>query len=174
MLNKIDKGVYRVCAAVGSLSYVGIIAMMVLNLIDVFLTKFFGINVQGAYELTERLLMCTVFASLAYGEVCDAHIHTTLFIARLPRVLKFLAFGVTSLLSTGASAFWTYAIWLQIFESIRTNTITAVLKIPLYPFYAFAFVCMIFMTIALAWHMIRVFLAIRNDECAEEVTKSWA
>ena len=56
----------------------------------------------------------------------------------------------------------------------RTNTITAVLKIPLYPFYAFAFVCMIFMTIALAWHMIRVFLAIGNDECAEEVTKSWA
>ena len=41
MLNKIDKGIYRACAAVGSLSYVGIIAMMVLNLIDVFLTKFF-------------------------------------------------------------------------------------------------------------------------------------
>ena len=60
MLNKIDKGIYRACAAVGSLSYVGIIAMMVLNLIDVFLTKFFGINVQGAYELTERLLMCMV------------------------------------------------------------------------------------------------------------------
>lgn len=174
MLNKIDKGIYRACAAVGSLSYVGIIAMMVLNLIDVFLTKFFGINVQGAYELTERLLMCTVFASLAYAEMCDAHIHTTLFIARLPRVVKFLAFGLMSVLSTLASAWWTYAIWIQIFESIRTNTITAVLKIPLYPFYAFAFVCMIFMTIALAWHMIRVFLAIGNDECAEEVTKSWA
>ena len=174
MLKKIDNVIYKVCAAVGSLSYVGIIAMMVLNLVDVFLTKVFLINIQGSYELTERLLMCTVFASLAYGEMCDAHIHTTLFIAKLPRVVKFLIFGLTSVLSTGASAFWTYAVWIQIFESIRTNTVTSVLKIPLYPFYAFAFICMIFFTIAMAWHMITTFLALRKDECAEEITQSWA
>ena len=39
MLKKIDNVIYKVCAAVGSLSYVGIIAMMVLNLIDVALLR---------------------------------------------------------------------------------------------------------------------------------------
>ena len=69
MIKKIDKLIYRISAYVGSVSYIATIAMIILNLVDIVLTKFFANNVQGAYELTERLLMILVFASLAYGEM---------------------------------------------------------------------------------------------------------
>lgn len=77
MIEKINNVFYRCAAAVGSLSYIGIVAMTLLNLLDVILTKVFEMPIQGAYELTERLLMCTVFASLAYGQAlqgpCQHH-----------------------------------------------------------------------------------------------------
>ena len=174
MIQKIDKVFYRVSAAVGSLSYVGIVAMTLLNLVDVILTKFFGLPIQGAYEITERLLMCTVFASLAYGQACKAHINTTLIITHFPRVLKFLVFGIVEACATAGAILWTYGAYIQIFESIRTNTVTAVLKIPLYPFYAFEFVTMIVFSLMLLWDTIIIFLAIKNDWCADHTTGSWA
>lgn len=173
-IDKLEKIIYRFSAYIGAVSYICTLAIMVLNIADVIMTKFFQANIQGAYELTERLLMILVFACLAYGEMNDAHVHTTLFIAKLPRTLKFIIFGIVSVLATGASGFWAYALRIQIAESIRKNTVTDVLKIPLYPFYIIAFICVIILTVCLAWHMIKVFLAIRNDQCAEEVTKSWA
>ena len=174
MIQKIDKVFYRVSAAIGSLSYIGIVAMTLLNIVDVVLNKVFGMPIQGAYELTERLLMCTVFASLAYGQACKSHINTTLVITHFPRVLKFLMFGVMQALATLAAILWTYGAWIQIFESIRTNTVTAVLKIPLYPFYAFEFVTMIAFSLMLLWDTIIIFLVIKNDWCADHVTGSWA
>ena len=174
MIKKIDKLIYRISAYVGSVSYIATIAMIVLNLVDIVLTKFFANNVQGAYELTERLLMVLVFASLAYGEMNEAHIHTTLFIAKFPRVVKFLIYGITSALATGAAIFWAYGLRIQISESIRKNTITDVLKIPLYPFYIIALICVIIFIITLAWHTVQTFMAIKNDDCANEITKTWA
>lgn len=174
MGKKIEKVLYKISAYIGSVSYVCMIVMMVLNIADVIMTKFFLHNIQGAYELTERLLMILVFACLAYGETNDAHVHTTLFIAKLPRTLKFIIYGAVSVLATFASGFWAYALRIQIAESIRKNTVTDVLKIPLYPFYIIAFICVIVLTVCLAWHMIKNFLAIKNDQYAEEITSTWA
>ena len=174
MAEKIEKLFYKISAYIGSVSYVATIIMMVLNIADVIMTKFFMHNIQGAYELTERLLMILVFACLAYGEMNDAHVHTTLFIARLPRAPKFIIYGAVSVLATFASAFWAYALRIQIGEAIRKNTVTDVLKIPLYPFYIIAFICVIIFTICLGWHMIRNFMAIKDDKSAEEITKTWA
>ncbi len=174
MIKKIDNFMYRLSAIVGALSFVLIIAIMLLNLVDVIFTKTIKLNFQGTYELTERMLMCTIFASLAYGEVNDAHIHTTLFVARLPRVLRFFLFGLMSLLSTATCVLWCYALFVQFGEDMRKNTITAVLKIPIYPFVIFAFICMIVFTLVIGWHMVKAFMAIRNDQCAEEVSASWA
>ncbi len=174
MVEKIDKVITKICAYVGSVSYVATIAITILNLADVFMTKFFKANIQGAYELTEQLLMILVFASLAYGEMNGAHIHTTLFIAKLPRILKFIIFGAMYVLATGAAIFWSYGLRIQIAESIRKNTITSVLKIPLYPFFIIAFVCVLLLAVALAWHTIKTFMALKNDKCAEDITSTWA
>ena len=174
MGKKFEKILYKISAYIGSVSYVAMIVMMVLNIADVIMTKFFLHNIQGCYELTERLLMILVFACLAYGETNDAHVHTRLFIAKMPRALKFTIYGIVSVLETFACGFWAYALRIQISESIRKNQITDVLKIPLYPFYIIAFICVVIFTICLAWHMIKNFLAIKNDQYAEEITSTWA
>ena len=173
MIQKIDNVSYRISAAAGGLSYVGIAVMTLLTLADVIMSAL-GSPIQGGFEITERLLMCTVFASLAYGQGCKAHVNTTLIISHFPRIPKFLVFGLMQALSAVAAGLWTYGAYIQIFESIRTNTVTAVLKIPLYPFFVFEFVTMIMFTLILAWDTIVIFAAVKNDWCAEHTTGSWA
>ena len=97
-----------------------------------------------------------------------------LFIAKLPRLVKFLIYGIMGVLATGAAIFWAYGLRIQISESIRKNTITDVLKIPLYPFYIIALICVIIFIVTLAWHTIQTFKAIKDDDCANEITSSWA
>ena len=173
-MRKIEFTIDKICMAIGLLAYAGIIAMSLLNIADIFMTKAFQANIQGAYELTERLMMCTVFASLGYAEMRDAHIHTTLFIARLPRVVKLVIYGLTGALAAAANIFWTNAIYIQIGEVIRKSIVTDVLKIPMAPFYVYAFICMIAFDIALVWHCIKTFAALKNKEFESEITGTWA
>jgi len=173
-MKKIDKVIVRIASTFGALAYIGIIVMCLLNLSDVVLTKVASAPIKGCYELTEVILMCTIFSALAYGQTCKAHVNTTLFITHLPRAAKLFVFGVMDILATGACAFWTYAAYTQIHESIRTNTITSLLKIPMYPFYIFAVVLLVIFCITLLWDTIKVFAAIKNDWAYEDITSNWA
>ena len=60
-INKIQKfsaGVERFTKCVGYISFFCVLAMMLMNVADVLLGKLFNKPIVGAYELTQRLLMC--------------------------------------------------------------------------------------------------------------------
>ena len=54
---------------VGMISFAAVFIMMMLNVIDVLLSKLFKTPILGTYELTQRLLMCAVFTSFATPEI---------------------------------------------------------------------------------------------------------
>ena len=81
------------------ISFVCVIAMMLMNVIDVIMGYVASKHVLGAYELTQRLLMCAVFTSFAYGQSKKTHINMTIVIARFPRALRFILFTLMSILS---------------------------------------------------------------------------
>lgn len=173
MLKKIDRVLSKICGAFGVISVLCLVGVIALITVDVVIRKFGG-NVKGAYEITERLLMCTVFSGLAYTESKRGHICVTMLLGAFPRAVRFAVFGLMQLTSTAMSFYVAYAAYSQTLVSLKTKTCTTVLQIPLYPFYAVESVCMVLFGVALLWASVKSFAAIRNDEMAEEIQSSWS
>lgn len=173
MIKKIDKISLTLTSVVSIVSYVGFLAVMLLIVVDVLLRKVVGSGVTGAYEMVERLLMVAVFASFAYTQSKQGHVHVTMFISKLPSVLRFILVGLTGILSSGAAFLLAYAAVLQAKSSLALGTKTGVLGIALCPFFWVEAVCMAVFGIALLWDVIKSFAAIKNKEVAQEIQSHW-
>lgn len=160
--------------AVGWVSFICVLAMMFMNVADVLLTKLFQKPVIGAYELTQRMLMCAVFASFAYGQSKKSHINMTLIIAKFPRTVRFIIFTLMGVLSTAAAAAMTWAALLQGNVALETGYMTEVLYIPLYPFYYIEFVAMAIFTVTLAYDTVLSAIAIGREDFAEMIQADWS
>lgn len=164
----------RFTTAVGWVSFVCVLIMMLMNVVDVISTKLFQQPVIGAYELTQRFLMCAVFASFAYGQSKKSHINMTLVIAKFPRTVRFIIFTLMGVLSTAAAGAMTWAAFLQGNVALETGYMTEVLYIPLYPFYYIEFVAMAIFTVTLAYDTVLSAVAIGRDDFAEMIQADWS
>lgn len=173
MINKIDKVISRITGSICYVGYAGIVFIMLLTVIDVFTRKVFHTGIVGSYELIERTLLIMIFAAFADAQVLRGHIHVTLFLAKFPRVLSLILFGLFGLLSTAASAVCSYALLEQGRYCLSAGTTTAVLFIPHYPFYYIAAFCMLVFTLVLLWDSIKCFIGIAQEEVGEEIRSYW-
>ena len=174
MVKKIDTILKKITGVFGGISIVLLICVIVLITIDVVARKFFASTVPGAYELTERALMCLVFAGLSYTESGKGHINVTMLINVFGRTAKFLVFGIMNLLGAATAFYLSYAAFVQFGISHKTNTVTTVLLIPLYPFFLFEAICALVLGITILWSAITSFIAIKNDTMAEEIQGAWS
>ena len=156
------------------ISFVCVIAMMLMNVIDVIMGYVASKHVLGAYELTQRLLMCAVFTSFAYGQSKKTHINMTILIALFPRALRFILFTLMSILSVVAASAMTYAAAVQTGVAISSGYMTEVLYIPLWPFYAVETIAMAIFTLALIYDTVLYAIAIFRDDFAEMVQADWS
>ncbi len=173
MIQKIGNGIGRVTRLVGWCSFVFVTAMMLLNVADVLLSKLVNGHITGAYELTQRLLMCAVFTAFAHAQTKKTHINMTILIARFPRVPRFISFTLTGLASVVAAAALTWAAAVQGGVALASNYATEVLYIPLFPFYYVEAVAMGVLALALAYDTLLSFLAIFRSDVAEQIAANW-
>ncbi len=173
-VKKMSSKMSKFTTAVGVVSFVCVLAMMLMNVADVIMTKIAQKPVIGAYELTQRFLMCAVFASFAYGQSKKSHINMTLIIAKFPRAVRFIIFTLMGVLSTVAAAAMTWAALLQGNVALDTGYMTEVLYIPLYPFYYVEFVAMAIFTVTLAYDTVLSAIAIGRDDFAEMIQADWS
>ncbi len=164
----------RFTLAVSLVSYAGVLAIMLLNVGDVFTTKFFTAPITGAYEITEVLLLCTVMASFAYAQSQKAHINMGMILKRLPRSVAFAVYSFMGVLSAATAGAVGYAAVLQAQSAMDRNAVTSVLQIPLYPFYYVEAIAMFFFALVLLYDAVFAFIAIRSDKYAEMVESTWA
>lgn len=173
-MTRIGKMVSRITFVVSLISYAGVLAIMLLNVADVFMTKAFVKPVTGAYEITEVLLLCTVMASFAYAQSQRSHINITMFLKRFPRALKLSIYGLMGLISAGVAGAVAYAAVQQAASAIDRGAATSVLLIPLYPFYYVEAVAMAIFAVVLLYDAVLSFAAIFNSRYEEIVTSDWA
>ncbi|MCF0120938.1 MAG: TRAP transporter small permease [Oscillospiraceae bacterium] len=173
-VKKLSGKIEKFTTAVGCISFICVIAMMLLNVVDVAINKLFAAHVIGAYELTQRMLMCAVFASFAYGQSKKSHINMTIVIVKFPRAVRFVIFTLMSLLSVIAAGFMTWAAFAQTLVSIESGYMTEVLYIPLYPFYIVETVAMVIFTLAHIYDLILSAIAIFRDDYAEMIQAEWS
>lgn len=164
----------KVTKGVAWISFVCVVVMMLMNVVDVIIGYLFSKHILGAYELTQRLLMCAVFTAFAYGQSKKTHINMTIVIAKFPRAVCFVIFTVMSILSVLAAGAMTYAAGVQTGVAISTGYMTEVLYIPLWPFYVVETVAMAIFTLALIYDTILYVVAIFRDDFAEMVQADWS
>lgn len=171
---RIGKTVDKITLAVSLVSYAGVLAIMLLNVGDVFMTKVFTAPVTGAYEITEVLLLCTVMASFAYAQSQKAHINMGMILRRFPTSLGLGIYSFMGLLSAATAGTVAYAAVLQAQSSMDRNAVTSVLQIPLYPFYYVEAAAMFILAAVLLYDAVLAAAAVRNKEYAEIVISTWA
>jgi TRAP-type C4-dicarboxylate transport system permease small subunit len=170
---KIGKVIDKITFVISLLSYAGILAIMLLNVADILLTKLAHQPIFGATDMTEQLLLCTVLASFAYGQSKKAHINMTMIIKHLPRFIRFPLFGLMGLLSTGTAAFMGYAAVLQVKTALSIDMKTEVLSMPKYPFYFIEAVCLFALALVLLYDTAMAFAATGNKKIEAAVVSTW-
>ncbi len=155
-------------------SFVCVVVMMLMNVVDVVIGYLFQTHILGAYELTQRLLMCAVFTAFAYGQSKKSHINMTIVIVHFPRPLRFTLFTLMSLLSVLAAGAMTYAAAVQTGVAMSTGYMTEVLYIPLWPFYVVETVSMGIFTLALIYDTILSVIAIFREDYAKMIQAEWS
>ncbi len=80
--------------AISMVSYVGVLAIMLLNVDDVLLTKAVTKPVTGAYEITEYCCCALSWLRLPMDKSKKTHINMTLFVKYLPSGSKFIVYGL--------------------------------------------------------------------------------
>jgi len=156
------------------ISFVCVVAMMLMNVVDVIMGYVANKHVLGAYELTQRLLMCAVFTSFAYGQSKKTHINMTIVIAKFHRAPRFILFTLMSILSVLAAGAMTYAAAAQTLVCLDKNYMTEVLYVPLWPFYVVETLAMAIFTLALIYDTVLYAISIFRDDFAEMVQADWS
>ena len=171
---KFHTAVSRFTQAIALISFVCVMAMMLMNVVDVIIGYLFNTHVLGAYELTQRMLMCAVFTAFAYGQSKKSHINMTIVIVHFPRPLRFILFTLMSILSVLAAGAMTYAAAVQTGVAMNTGYMTEVLYIPLWPFYVIETAAMALFTLALIYDTVLSAIAIFREDYAQLIQAEWS
>ena len=73
-IKRLSARIGQITKGIAWISFVCVVAMMLMNVVDVIMGYVANKHILGAYELTQRLLMCAVFTSFAYGQSKKTHI----------------------------------------------------------------------------------------------------
>jgi len=172
-MEKVKRIFYRCAGGVGVISAVGYLAIIAICIFDVLLEKTISRPITGSYELVERCMVVAVFASFAYAQAKKAHINMMILIERFPRFSRLITLGLASLLSVGITGYAAYAAYTQTGTAMRMGTMTAVLHIPLWPFFMLQAIALFFLAVILLLDTIYVFAAVKSDSMNEIVTDEY-
>ncbi len=173
-VKRISSWVERLTVWVATVSFVCVLIMMLMNVADVIIALLFQTHILGAYELTQRLLMCAVFTAFAYGQAKKSHINMTIIIVHFPRVLRFILFSLMGLLSVVAAGAMTYAAAFQTGVAVDAGYMTEVLYIPLWPFYVIETAAMALFTLTLLYDTVLSVIAIFREDYAQMIQAEWS
>lgn len=172
-IKKYNSAIEKFTTGVAWISYICIVVMMLMNTLDVIMSLVANKNILGAYEISQRLLMCAVFCCFAYAQSKKQHICMTLVVKHYPRPIRFFCFSLMSLLSVVVSGATCWAAYVQMNDYIARNFTTEVLYIPLWPFYLVEVIGMGIFTLTVLYDTVLYAIAIFKDDCAEMIQAEW-
>jgi TRAP-type C4-dicarboxylate transport system permease small subunit len=128
----------------GAFSGVGMVAMVLITVVDAFGRRFFSTPIHGSYESVTLLLSVVFFASLSYCTVKKGHFSIDVVTSRFRPRARLYTVTVMYLLSALIS--WVMAWQLVVLSiSLKDKNITGTefTSLPIYPFGLFGAACLI-------------------------------
>ena len=151
MLSKFEKFNRQLSGWLEWIGVIGLLVMMFITCIDVLLTKFFTLPIQGAIDVVMFSQLIAISFALALTLILGRHIQVEFIVSRLPRRTQAVIDNIVSLLLL---AFFIIVVWQlyglgHSFQTVGEQSMSQ-LRIPLFPFpYAIALgsipVCLVFL-----------------------------
>lgn len=121
---------YIICA----IAVAGLIVIILVTVTDVVLRCLFNFTLVGSYEISQYLLLISVFASFAYCQATRSHITVTMFTSKMPRTLALSIDAVTGILSSAIWVLVGIAIAQQAQYYLTTGFVSDLLRMPVHIF----------------------------------------
>jgi len=131
-----DKTLHAISAGLNRIGVAVLFLLMILTSADVFMRYLFNRPIKGTFELTELMMVVTVFFALAYTESKKGHVSVELVIERLPQRSQAVIDALTSLLSLIIISVIVWQGFLFAHETMLSGEHSAILGIPLFYFKA--------------------------------------
>lgn len=163
----------KVCYFLCFFSMAMVAIMMVLMFIDSMLGLFANTRITGSYELVQMMLCILVFSSWAYTQTVHGHINVVMFVRMMPHTLRFICYGLTSILSFVTMCFAAYGVNMAVAEKMANGEATGTLLIPFWPFYVFELAAFVLLAFVLLCDAIKACASLFDKEIAEDVMSSW-
>ena len=135
LLKKSEVIIFRLSRWMGVVAIVVLIAMMAFTVLDVFLRAFFNTPIKGDVEIIELAMVCVGFLGLAWCAMRGMHIQVDLLVTSFSRRGRSVFDAFNYLLGMGVCFIFTYKSLAEGIANREIHNLSAVLKIPLYPFY---------------------------------------
>lgn len=132
----LQKTLHRISFTLNGIAIAVLFLMVLLTSADVFLRYLFNKPIKGAFELTELMMVVTIFFALAYTESRKGHIGVELLVDRLRPRTQAVLNAFTSLLSFGIVGLIVWQGALSAREAMLSGEHSALLGIPLFYFKA--------------------------------------
>lgn len=113
---------------------VSLVFIMLIICVGVF-TRVFKEPIQGAYELSEILMIFLIFIGISYAEMRRRHVTMSLVTTNVPAKVRVALRFVTQAISTVIFGFMTWQTIVQGLNVMNFHQTTTALSIPIAPFY---------------------------------------
>jgi len=133
MLDKLEKfsrllSGWFVWIAVG-----GLLLMMLITWVDVMGAKLFGWPVPGLTDIVRPLQVIAIASAIAFAQIKGMHVQVLFFVERLPKRVKTIFNGITSLITLGFFILFGWQGYVYGLSLLTAGETTPTLLIPLGP-----------------------------------------
>lgn len=144
--NLFDKGVIACAKWFRKVSWVALVFMLLISIVDIAGSKLFGKPLLGSYDLISLSALILAAFAISHAEVLGQHVRVDFVLMRLPpRVQDFLAV-ISSFLCIGVSLLFVISAYKYAVSLRSSHEVSTTILIPYFPFQVLNVVCFILFT----------------------------
>jgi TRAP-type C4-dicarboxylate transport system permease small subunit len=107
--------------------------LMIVNFTDIIGTKFFGMSIPGALDISEDLMVLVTLLPIAFIALERGHIRITLLEEHLPLTIRFALEVIQYVAAALITGFITVRAFAELQKTIEVVTLKAGLDLPVWP-----------------------------------------
>jgi TRAP-type C4-dicarboxylate transport system permease small subunit len=138
----------------GYLASAGVVAMMIIMVLDVIMRYFFIKPIIGATEIAQ-MLMVVIFLALPQATLDESHIDVDLVVSKFPQKVKAVIGIVVKFFTFCISILFTWQAFEMAAMSKLMKIAYSLIKIPEHPFYILTGLAFAAMCVVLVGHLVK-------------------
>jgi TRAP-type transport system small permease protein len=164
LANYVERGLSPLFRVLGYTGAIAIGIMLFITVADVIGRRFFNTPVLGSNEISQTMMLITVFFCIAYCEFTRSHITIGVVVDRLPKKVQYVIDSITYIIFLVTVSWLSRQLFIYGLDVLKQNVVSGTLAIPVFPFVFLGFIgCLLLSLIVLAHLLYFISGVIKNE-----------